>query len=588
LLTFLKRLQLLNLSSNPLPHGQVSNSMPTSIGSSDLAEATTKLDEYIHINEENDDDINLNEDYDDNNSFLDENNNEHDPKVKETLNYFDNEWYLNNNEHRFDQLKILILNSCYIELCIVQRFLQHLVNLAELHLSTNNYSKVTFTTDFVMPTLRILYFNENNLTTWSECCKLGRAFPGLENLVLSFNPIADFVSNDENNKSLTTTQCFRNLQTLILNKLKISEWTTIDQLLQFPSLKHVRIQHIPLLENYTEEEKYYLLMGHLDESIQSLNGSEIKDNDRENCERNYIRHYLDAAFKPQKYFQLEKKHGKLNKLANVNLDADKLVQVRIKYRDAYHFEKVDVRQTVGDFKKQLEKLVGYPSHRFRLFYIDIEALPICGPEELKYPNRCLHSFKIRHGDEFEIDIKPLINHHHHIHSTQSDSQFQINSSSQLGLKQSQTKPLVIRNRKVPTNENNAPDNRYYKKTKPGSSSLSSSSVSSNLQNSTTKSSLSSPKSSPSASSQLGTSNERRSFLQFKIQNRLQLRTNQQQNKQQKSQPDTNNCSQTELNEDDINNESKDDKDVNNTTSTHDTSTNEIKPENKVIFTTGDD
>ena len=73
------------------------------------------------------------------------------------------------------------------------------------------------------------------------------------------------------------------------------------------------------------------------------------------------------------------------------------------------YDKVDVRQTVGDFKKKLEKFVGQPAAKFKLFYIDTEARKLMAhfsTEELKLPNRILHSFNVRDGDEFEIDLKP--------------------------------------------------------------------------------------------------------------------------------------------------------------------------------------
>ena len=98
--------------------------------------------------------------------------------------------------------------------------------------------------------------------------------------------------------------------------------------------------------------------------------------------------------------------------------------MKINYGDKHMYEKVDVRQTVGDFKKKLEKFVGQPSSRFKLFYIDTEANKLMlhfGTEELKLPNRRLHSLNVREGDEFEIDLKPM--HAPVIHSA-SEHQFQ--------------------------------------------------------------------------------------------------------------------------------------------------------------------
>jgi len=140
----------------------------------------------------------------------------------------------------------------------------------------------------------------------------------------------------------------------------------IEQLHEFPNLKHLRIQNVPLLSEYTEEEKFFLVVGHLDDTIQSLNGSRITNEDKENCERKFIRYYLDFSEKPDRYYELESRHGKLNKLADINMEGNKRVTCKIKFHDRHIFHKIDVRQTVGDFKKQLEKFVGHPSSRFKV------------------------------------------------------------------------------------------------------------------------------------------------------------------------------------------------------------------------------
>ena len=423
--------------------------------------------------------------------------------------------HTNNQTFNHNSLSTLILNSCYIDLKIVELLINKLNNLNELHLSSNNYSNITFSNDFTKMTLKILYFNNNQLNDWNEVCKLGKCFPNLENLVISHNNLSNF-NNNENNE-LCTSNCFRNLQILIINRLKINEWSVIDQLREFPHLKHVRIQNIPLLNNYNDEEKYYMLVAHLNESIDSLNGSKITNDDKENCERKYIRHFMDLASKPKRYYELESKHGKLNKLADVNLDIrNKRVQCKIKFGDKHVYEKIDVRQTVGEFKKQLEKFVGVPSSRFKVFYIDIEAFSklVYGPEELKHPNRSLFSFNIRDGDEFEIDLKPLQSqqqqqqqqqqlpvitstdyqfcpqHLHHLHVHHYTSHFNNNSLHQLPFfnlgtntntnnnnnnNNNSSRPLLMRNRKVSdsntisssSNSSDCSSSRTFKRTKPG-------------------------------------------------------------------------------------------------------------------------
>lgn len=296
--------------------------------------------------------------------------------------------------------------------------------------------------------------------------------------VLSDNPLSNFTSVPP----LETHDCFRNLEILILNKLYINEWSVLDQLRQLPNLKHVRIQNIPLLNDYNEEQKFFLIVGHLNDDICSVNGSKITGADKENCERKFIRHYLDYAEKPERYYFLEKRHGKLNKLAVINMEGVKVVTCKIKFHDKQILHKIDVRQTVGDFKKQLEKFVGYPSSRFKVrtqpiifptkltrthslifitkvFYIDIEAcsMAIYGPEELKYPNRSLFSFNIVDGDEFEIDLKPppVIHSASENQFQHTTSQYHIHchdrSQSRSHNTNSVTRPVNIRNRKISEN-----------------------------------------------------------------------------------------------------------------------------------------
>ena len=80
-----------------------------------------------------------------------------------------------------------------------------------------------------------------------------------------------------------------------------------------------------------------------------------------------------------------------------------------------------------------------------------------GQEELKYLSRCLYSFNVVDGDEFEIDLKPPpppITHSATEHSTPS---------------QSVTKPLAIRNRKISDNSSSGESTcftRVVKKPKP--------------------------------------------------------------------------------------------------------------------------
>ncbi|RMZ94668.1 tubulin-specific chaperone cofactor E [Brachionus plicatilis] len=384
----------------------------------------------------------------------------------------DNQW---SPTEKYNSLSTLILNSCFLDLELVESVLKRLPSLSELHLSSNNYETVAFSTSFVKPSLKVLYFGNNYLSDWCEVCKLGQSFPSLEHLVLSENNLRNFRTNCLGD-SATNCSLFKNLKILVLNRLKINDWQAIDQLREFPQLKHVRIQNIPLLEELTDEQKYYVLVGHLHQSIDSLNGSHISNDDKENCERKYIRFFMDSSVKPSRYYELEAKHGKLDRLADVNMDISKRVYVKIKYNDKQVFERIDVRQTVGDFKKYLEKFVGHPASRFKVFYIDIEAcsMAVYGPEELKHANRCLYSFNIRDNDEFEIDLKPVqvlhtaaseyqfqyrhlghLHHHHYNSHVNTNSYFQVPNGRR------------IRSRRIQAESSAGNGNSLMKRSKPG-------------------------------------------------------------------------------------------------------------------------
>jgi len=125
-------------------------------------------------------------------SFLDPAQSDTTQMVEE---YFDQEWkdlYFCVESPRSKipivgpNLNTLIINLCFIDLRIVECILDKLKNLNELHLASNNYSKITFSSQFSHESLKILYFNSNELKCWSDVCRLGECFPSLEHLVIIF------------------------------------------------------------------------------------------------------------------------------------------------------------------------------------------------------------------------------------------------------------------------------------------------------------------------------------------------------------------------------------------------------------------
>lgn len=149
--------------------------------------------------------------------------------------YFDAKW----RDHQFESLNTLILNSCFIDMKIIECLLQKLLCLQELHLSANNYSVVDFSSGFSKRSLKTVYFCSNDLCDWKEVAKLGKNFPELESLVISQNRLGDIKSNLDNGE---LARSFPHLNCLNLNGLAISSWDTIYQLRSFSALKKLRIK----------------------------------------------------------------------------------------------------------------------------------------------------------------------------------------------------------------------------------------------------------------------------------------------------------------------------------------------------------
>ena len=95
-----------------------------------------------------------------------------------------------------------------------------------------------------------------------------------------------------------------------------------------------------------------------------------------------------------RYFELIEKHGNLKPLVDIKIRAPYLTQVRLAYNQTVYDREIDLRQTVQQFKKYLHEIFHIPLNRLRVFYVDDVALNmgVCGPEELKYPQRLLHTY----------------------------------------------------------------------------------------------------------------------------------------------------------------------------------------------------
>uniref|UniRef100_A0A336MA02 CSON014162 protein n=1 Tax=Culicoides sonorensis TaxID=179676 RepID=A0A336MA02_CULSO len=363
---------------------------------------------------------------------------------------------------QMNSLRSLVLNNTKLDWYSVEQLLSLLPVLEELHLSLNEYTHVLIDTQDVDDDVEVgevphddddetadesaiecmcrqdasykrsdstssmykktnahegvkkLHLTGNWLEDWCEIARVGRIFPNLEALVLADCPIKSLTPHCDNNSINKTThevphEYFKKLALLNLASAKLSTWDEIDRLAQFPSLTNLRTQNWPLWEkcDSTEHERRQLLIGRLP-NVQVLNGGGVIGvTEREDAERAFIRYYLDKpeSDRPERYAELIAKHGKLDPLVNIDLRPEKRVKITFTYGDSSEERPVDVYRTVYDLKHRLERIVGIPASKMRLFYVDQDYRDIQGPEEMKYPQKQLYRYNIQNGDEIIIDLK---------------------------------------------------------------------------------------------------------------------------------------------------------------------------------------
>ena len=151
-----------------------------------------------------------------------------------------------------------------------------------------------------------------------------------------------------------------------MNKFFITDWNCIE-FSQFPQLKHIRIQNIPLLEKYEKNKKYELLVGHLNETIETLNGGKFSKDEKKSYELKYLYNFTDSLEKPNRYFELLYKHKAFNLSHNVNNGNKKVALVRVFCNGKYYYEKLSVNISLVELKETFKKYENNPEFRLFIF-----------------------------------------------------------------------------------------------------------------------------------------------------------------------------------------------------------------------------
>ncbi|TTO95312.1 Tubulin-specific chaperone cofactor E-like protein [Bagarius yarrelli] len=297
----------------------------------------------------------------------------------------------------FSRVRRLVLNNTQISWDVVHAFTREMPELEELFLCLNEYSTVKVSAT-PCPSLRLLHITDNSLQDWSEVRKFGIMFPSLDTLVLANNHLNSILESEDNIRRL-----FANLRSINLHNSGLSQWEDIEKLNCLPKLEEVRLQGIPLLQNYTNTERRSLMIAQLP-SVNCLNGSIVTAGEREDAERFFIRYYRDFSEDelPQRYHCLVTKYGKLAPLAEIDLRPRCHAKVEVHCEDRVEEVRIRLDQTVAELKKQLKTVVRLSASNMRLYYIDKDMHSAFGPEEMKYSTRALHSYSIQDGDEILV------------------------------------------------------------------------------------------------------------------------------------------------------------------------------------------
>lgn len=293
-------------------------------------------------------------------------------------------------------LRKLVLHGNKLDWSSLNDFTANLPNLEEIHLSNNGLEDPQGS--FGHTNLRQLFLTCNHIQNFQAVHDhLGQHCPNLELLSLGENPLTSIPESAGGLDKLIS---------LNLNITKLADWTDLDKLRGFPSLSDLRIKHCPVLEEYTAHERRMMLVARLP-NIQILNGGDrIPDNEREDAERAFIRFYLDEDQKPKRYHELVAIHGNLDPLVNVNMKPATHVKVKICHKeDNIREEVISVYQTVAQFKAQLNQWFNVPTQNMKLYYCDQVLVKLAGPEEMKWPNKCLYTYNVQEGDRFILDEK---------------------------------------------------------------------------------------------------------------------------------------------------------------------------------------
>uniref|UniRef100_A0A0N5CGZ1 Tubulin-specific chaperone cofactor E-like protein n=1 Tax=Strongyloides papillosus TaxID=174720 RepID=A0A0N5CGZ1_STREA len=316
---------------------------------------------------------------------------------------------LDNRLEKSFTLNVLILNGINLPLDTLKILLSYFPNLNELHLSDNNFDSLDVDVnydDIFSSRISIFHLNYCHIKTWSTVLKIMCHFQNVKSFYLSGNDF-ETINLECNESGLRTEDVLKSLHSFCCTNGKINAWKSIDNLSILPSLANLKFTHHPVLKRHTLTERNFLLIPRIT-SLTSLNGSTLDSDLRITAERFLIRYYKNKPVeeRPEVYFKLIKKHGKLNDLALVDLSPKITANVTLMCEENEYNAKIHINlnRTVHSLMRYSEKVTGISINKMRIFHFNV-AVQELGPSELRFPNQQLKLLKIEDGDKFIVQSK---------------------------------------------------------------------------------------------------------------------------------------------------------------------------------------
>ncbi|CAI2356947.1 unnamed protein product [Caenorhabditis sp. 36 PRJEB53466] len=297
-------------------------------------------------------------------------------------------------------LHTIILNGTHLPFKTLKSFLSVLPKVTELHMSDNQFNDEDDGDEPISTSVRTIHLNRCGFLKWSSVMNVVKRFPNVCSVFVCENPLED----------VTYCKYFDQLpywNFLNMAKTEINSWDSLDNLSKMKTITDLRIPNVPLLDRLTDEERLHLIIGRIHQ-LRVLNGSKISNEQREQSERFFIRYYQERKEKPAQYKTLIAKHGKLEKLVNIDLTPKKeaVVKVVCEEKEVNQEMTILLEPTILEFMKYLEPKVGVKYTRMKLFLFRGDGRS----EDFSASayNLPLHYFKLEDGDVFMVQEKIVI------------------------------------------------------------------------------------------------------------------------------------------------------------------------------------